>query len=45
MDYLFYKSVPFSPNERGNTQMNDRSRFEDFTEQARKVLSLAQEET
>src|SRR5215469_4272498 len=36
--------VPPSAFERGVTQVNDRDRFDKFTERARKVLSLAQEE-
>ena len=36
--------VPPSAFERGVTQVNDRERFDKFTERARKVLSLAQEE-
>src|SRR3979411_828674 len=31
-------------NERSDTDMSDRNRFDKFTERARKVLSLAQEE-
>src|SRR5215467_7734977 len=36
--------LPSSAFERGVTQVNDRDRFDKFTERARKVLSLAQEE-
>src|SRR6516225_9708941 len=36
--------VPPSAFERGVSQVNDRDRFDKFTERARKVLSLAQEE-
>src|SRR5579871_4507161 len=36
--------VPPSAFERGVTQVNDRDRFDKFTERARKVLTLAQEE-
>src|ERR1051326_1102080 len=36
--------MPPSPFERGVTPVNDRDRFDKFTERARKVLSLAQEE-
>src|SRR5499427_4559699 len=36
--------VPPSAFERGVTPVNDRDRFEKFSERARKVLSLAQEE-
>src|SRR5260370_11146078 len=37
--------VPPSATEKGGeTQVNERERFEKFTERARKVLSLAQEE-
>jgi ATP-dependent Clp protease ATP-binding subunit ClpC len=32
------------PSKRGNNHMNDRNRFDKFTERARKVFSLAQEE-
>src|SRR3974390_2311648 len=35
---------PSAFDERGVTQVNDRDRFDKFTERARKVLSLAQEE-
>src|SRR5258708_1265698 len=36
--------VPSSAREKGEKQVNERERFEKFTERARKVLSLAQEE-
>ena len=36
--------VPSSATEKGEKQVNERERFEKFTERARKVLSLAQEE-
>src|SRR6185312_2399364 len=36
--------VPPSAFERGDKRVNDRDRFDKFTERARKVLSLAQEE-
>src|SRR6266699_1770652 len=39
-----YASLIETPSKRGNNHMNDRDRFDKFTERARRVFSLAQEE-